>query len=175
MKRFSYDRIRARLLLLVLFAMLPVASFTVYNFREQQILERNSAHLEAQRLIRPAASNHSQLLYSASSLLPALSHQTRLAELSEKSCTEIFTRLLNEFPAYTGFTIARASGDVLCTVEGIYGVDLEGKATFLNPAAARMVGYKPQELLGKPIHAILHHTRADGSPYPARECPRFET
>ena len=57
--------------------------------------------------------------------------------------------------------------------EGIYGVDLEGMVTFANPAAARMVGWEPEELLGKLQHALIHHTRSDGTPYPVEECPVY--
>ena len=57
--------------------------------------------------------------------------------------------------------------------EGIYGLDLEGRTTFCNPAAARMMGWEVEELLGKPQHDILHHTRIDGSPYPREECPIY--
>jgi len=57
--------------------------------------------------------------------------------------------------------------------EGIFGLDLKGHHTFVNPAAARMLGYGPGELLGKPSHIIWHHTKADGSPYPMEECPIY--
>ncbi len=57
--------------------------------------------------------------------------------------------------------------------EGIYGLDLEGNTTFINPAAAAMIGWKPEELIGKPQHAILHHTKADGTNYPREECPIY--
>jgi len=57
--------------------------------------------------------------------------------------------------------------------EGIYGLDLEGRTTFINPAAAQMIGWQPDELIGKPQHAILHHTKGDGSPYPREECPIY--
>ncbi len=42
--------------------------------------------------------------------------------------------------------------------------------TVVNPAALQMLGYKASELLGKDLHRLIHHTRADGSPYPAEEC-----
>jgi PAS domain S-box-containing protein len=55
--------------------------------------------------------------------------------------------------------------------EGIYGLDQNGMTLFVNPAAARMLGYEVSELIGQPMHALLHHSRADGSVYPAEECP----
>ena len=55
--------------------------------------------------------------------------------------------------------------------EGICGLDLAGCFTFVNPAAARLLGYASADLLGKDAHETIHHTRADGSPYPAADCP----
>jgi PAS domain S-box-containing protein len=57
------------------------------------------------------------------------------------------------------------------TDQGVLGLDSQGTHVFVNPAACRMVGYQPEELIGKPGHAIWHHTRADGTPYPSHECP----
>ena len=57
--------------------------------------------------------------------------------------------------------------------EGIYGVDLEGMVTFVNPAGALMVGWDQEYLLGKHQHSLLHHTRSDGTPYPVEECPIY--
>ncbi len=57
--------------------------------------------------------------------------------------------------------------------EGIYGLDLEGKTTFVNPAAARMIGWQVSELIGLPQHSVLHHSRPDGTPYPREECPIY--
>ncbi|HLL55888.1 MAG TPA: PAS domain S-box protein, partial [Myxococcaceae bacterium] len=57
------------------------------------------------------------------------------------------------------------------TTEGIYGLDLEGRCTFANPAAVRLLGYaSAEELLGQDMHALTHHTRSDGSPLPPSEC-----
>ena len=58
-----------------------------------------------------------------------------------------------------------------CVGEGIFGVDLEGKTMFINPAACSILGYADSELVGKKIHAVIHHTRKDGSDYPVDECP----
>ncbi|GEM_PF-5387220 len=57
------------------------------------------------------------------------------------------------------------------TAEAIYGVSLLGKCTFANQACARLLGYAhPDELLDKQMHALNHHTRRDGTPYPVEEC-----
>jgi PAS domain-containing protein len=56
--------------------------------------------------------------------------------------------------------------------EAVYGVDADGNCTFCNTAFLRNIGYATsQPLLGKNIHELIHHTRADGSPYPWTECP----
>jgi formate hydrogenlyase transcriptional activator len=58
--------------------------------------------------------------------------------------------------------------------EAICGCDSEGICLFSNPSAARMLGYDdPAELLGKNMHALEHHTRQDGTPYPIEECPIY--
>ena len=59
------------------------------------------------------------------------------------------------------------------TDQGIYGIDRRGRCTFVNPSAARMLGYYPDELAGESMHRLVHHTRSDGSPYPEEECPIY--
>jgi len=55
--------------------------------------------------------------------------------------------------------------------EGIYGLDSEGRCTFVNPAAIQLLGYTRDELIGQHSHTMFHHTRADGQPYPIEDCP----
>jgi len=59
--------------------------------------------------------------------------------------------------------------------EGIYGLDTQGRAIFVNPAAEAMTGWSCEELLGKNIHQYHHHSFSDGEPYPACDCKIFNT
>ena len=63
--------------------------------------------------------------------------------------------------------ILRAAG------EGIYGVNAEGKTTFVNPVAERILGWSAEELVGTDIHSTVHHTHHDGRHYPHTDCPIY--
>ena len=54
--------------------------------------------------------------------------------------------------------------------EGILGLDPNGNFTFANPAAARMLGFAPQELVGRPLHGLIRHARADGTECSPSNC-----
>lgn len=56
--------------------------------------------------------------------------------------------------------------------EGVYGLDSEGRCTFANPAAQRLLGIEDiRDLLGEKFHERFHHTKANGEPFPTEECP----
>jgi PAS domain S-box-containing protein len=59
--------------------------------------------------------------------------------------------------------------------EGIYALDLDGQIIFENPAGEKMLGWESSELIGKPAHATMHHSKAGGAPYPHGECPILAT
>jgi PAS domain S-box-containing protein len=57
------------------------------------------------------------------------------------------------------------------TAEAIYGIDLEHRCTFCNPACLRSLGYEQvDQVLGKNMHDLLNHSHADGTPFPVEEC-----
>ncbi len=58
--------------------------------------------------------------------------------------------------------------------EGIFGLDINGNVTFLNKAASIMLGWESTDLIGKSHHDLVHHTHADGTPYPPEECPIYK-
>lgn len=80
----------------------------------------------------------------------AISHRASLAALRESE--ERFRLLLDSSP------------------EAIFGVDTHGLCTFVNPACLHMLGYTQDEMLGKSVHPLIHHTYPDGRPYPKEDC-----
>jgi PAS domain S-box-containing protein len=69
--------------------------------------------------------------------------------------------------------IQRQETILATAAEGIFGLDAEGRVAFANPAAQRLTGYSAAEMARQSQHALIHHTRADGSPYPIEECPIY--
>ncbi|MDO8607678.1 MAG: response regulator [Phaeospirillum sp.] len=59
--------------------------------------------------------------------------------------------------------------------EGIWGLDAQGRTTFVNPTAAAMLGYSEAELIGTPMHALVHYAHPDGSDYPLEQCHMYRT
>ncbi len=58
------------------------------------------------------------------------------------------------------------------SAEAIYGIDADGVCTFCNPACVRILGFeRAEDIVGKKIHSLIHHSRHDGQPYPGEECP----
>ena len=59
--------------------------------------------------------------------------------------------------------------------EGIYGVNADGKTTFVNRAAQEMLGWTTEDLLGRDIHTMIHHHHLSGELYPSHECPIYQS
>ncbi|MBL6945922.1 MAG: PAS domain S-box protein [Rhodospirillales bacterium] len=57
--------------------------------------------------------------------------------------------------------------------EGIFGIDGEGRVSFVNSAGSQMLGYRPDEMVGQIHHDLVHHTKLDGLPYPVEDCPIY--
>jgi len=88
-----------------------------------------------------------------------LQHRLHLEELVQQRTSELIK------------TEAKASHILQSSADGLYGVDLDGKITFINPAACTLLGYTAEQVIGQSAHALFHHSKPDGSPYPVEECP----
>ena len=72
--------------------------------------------------------------------------------------------------------LVRQSNSVLESIgDGICGIDLEGNISVVNVAASEMLGYTPEEMLGRSMHDLVHHTRTDGTSYSWESCPVQES
>jgi len=61
------------------------------------------------------------------------------------------------------------------TSEGIFGMDLNGNCTFINPACVSMLGYRDVNvILGKNMHDLIQHSHSNGDHYPASECHIYQ-
>ena len=95
-------------------------------------------------------------------------HHTIILAMTTRLAHEKSLRELEESTEHNSLLLDSAA-------EGIYGTDMDGITTFVNPAAASMLGYKAEELIGKPMHSMIHHSHLDGTHYPRSECPMSST
>ncbi|HEX2718592.1 MAG TPA: ATP-binding protein [Gemmatimonadaceae bacterium] len=65
---------------------------------------------------------------------------------------------------------ARVAALVESAGEGLYTIDLDGRCTLVNQAAAAWLGWKPEEMLGRDMHHLIHHSHPDGTPAPPETC-----
>ncbi|MCL2524163.1 MAG: PhnD/SsuA/transferrin family substrate-binding protein, partial [Betaproteobacteria bacterium] len=85
------------------------------------------------------------------------------------------TALLIRSRQQVGTTLRERSSLLDSIGEGIYGIDNDGRCTFINPKALEMLGYQHDEIIGRDSHALFHHHRLDGNDYPVKECPVYRT
>ncbi|MFD2233085.1 PAS domain S-box protein [Phaeospirillum tilakii] len=57
------------------------------------------------------------------------------------------------------------------TADGLFGLDPAGAITFINPGGCALLGYRPEQLIGRCCHAVLLHGHGDGAPYAKADCP----
>lgn len=100
-------------------------------------------------------------------LLTAAERREQALAESESSLTV----LVEERTAALLETEAKASHILQSSADGLFGMDANGIVTFINPAGCSMLGYAAEQLVGREIHPVIHHSKPDGTAYPASECP----
>jgi len=117
------------------------------------------------------------VLLALGSLMLAVLVEVRATRALQKSYDELELRVeertadLRENQARLELAEERSRLLLESAHEGIFGVAADGLVNFINPAGLAMLGFEDAELIGQKIHALIHHTRADGTPYPLEECP----
>jgi diguanylate cyclase (GGDEF)-like protein/PAS domain S-box-containing protein len=126
----------------------------------RQVAEGKRTHIEWRHLlkngeIRDVEVFSSALAYQGQVLLYSILHDISDRKHAEQALLESETR----------------SREINATIgEGVFVTDRNGLITFSNPEAQRLLGWSETVLLGQDGHKLLHHSRADGTPYPVEEC-----
>jgi len=165
-------------------ALYPQAAGTLHVFTEE-VLARGTARTRRLSLLRPDGStrrleHEGVALPGTTGERPVLLTITDLDALERRSIHEEADlyhrrglgawhreeRYFRELERENRLILA-AAGD------GIYGVNTDGVATFVNPAAERMLGYRADELVGQQLHDMIHHHHENGAPYANHDCPIY--
>lgn len=86
-------------------------------------------------------------------------------DITERKKTQAMTEQVRR---HLELTLAAAAA-------GILTLDAEGNHTLVNPAAASLLGYTAEELIGRHAHDLWQHSRADGTAYPVQDSPIYQT
>ncbi len=101
--------------------------------------------------------------------------------ITARDGTPFFTAHMRDFSLHQQFVQKIVDRDnritalLNSTAEGIYGIGLDGLCTFANISCARLLGYEdPDQLIGKQMHELIHHTRPDGKAYSVDDCKIYK-
>lgn len=140
--------------------------------RRVRLRRRDGAEIRSELRGAPMTGRPGHVLLTIADL-DALDHRAHIAEVDA-----LHRAGLTEWKRAEGFfaDLERRNQLILNAAgEGIYGLNAEGKATFVNRAAQEMLGWTAEDLLGKNIHSIIHHHHLNGDLYPHTECPIYRS
>ncbi len=146
---------------------LELGSLTPLDARKQGFLDAMMAQIGNKMQILTSNIATRELLEKTQAQAQALAQSEQLL-LSRREELESSQQSLRQTEERTRLILGSVN-------EGIWGLNAQGKTTFVNAAAARMLGYTEQELQNASMHAMVHHSHADGTPYPIHECKMFLT
>jgi hypothetical protein len=115
MARLSLASLRARLLLLVLLAVIPALGLTLYTNLEERQLRKAQVQEHSLRLARVVSADHERLIEDARKLLAALSRLPGVREGKRAACDALFADLLTRHSSYANLGVIGADGNVLCS------------------------------------------------------------
>ena len=126
---------------------------------------RNPLSLPVQYRVRRADGSYAWLETTGQPVSDPLTHE--LTEIVTVSRDISARRAIEE----EGARLAQRNALLLeSAAEGIFGLDHDGTIIFINPAAERIVGWKASDLLGTSQHAVMHHSRVNGTANPKEYC-----
>ena len=101
-----------------------------------------------------------------------------LRELAGLAHTELMLRAALRDSDAAERSARRATAERTAVIEsssdGIYTIDVDGRCTMANAAASAMLGRAVDDMVGKDMHALIHHHHADGRTYDEVDCPLYQ-
>ena len=109
-----FSTIRARLILLILIALVPAVSLAVFHALEQRRLLVENTQLQLTSLVKAKSEDLLQKIRATQSVLKAMGEVPDLREAKQPSCAHLFKSMLESGPAYPLFLIMDGDGQGLC-------------------------------------------------------------
>jgi signal transduction histidine kinase/HAMP domain-containing protein len=115
MSKFSFSSLRARLLVLVLIAVIPAFGLIDYTSSKlRQVLSRDAQN-DALHLVRALAAEHERIIESGHQLLIALANLPQVFDYDSAACAKVFSNVGKHFRFFTRLAAAKPNGDVFCS------------------------------------------------------------
>lgn len=118
---FHFSSLRARLLLLVLLAVVPAWGLMLYSAGEQRRMASEGIQQDALRLARVVAASHDGLIEGARQILTTLAQVPSIRAAEPRACQALLAGLLKQYPGYANFGVANLRGDVICSALPLAG------------------------------------------------------
>lgn len=112
---FNPARLRIRITLLVLLAVVPALALLFYSASSAREREANRILQNALTLAHMVQNQQQQVINSAHQLLIAISKIPDVRSTDHPSCNQTFATLLEEYKGYVSIAMVDTSGELLCT------------------------------------------------------------
>lgn len=166
LRGFTFSRLRYRLLLLVLLAVLPALVLIFATDREHQRLAARDAQEYALRLARLASDHQARLIEGVRPLLLLLAENADVQNHNASVCSAFLSRILGRFPLYTNIGAITPSGEVSCSARPLRDrTSVADAAYFRRALAARHLtisGYLTDRITGRPVLTVSYPAADDG-------------
>ncbi len=155
MKRLSFASLRVRLILLVLFAVIPALGLTLYSGLEQRRLAATHAKGEALRLARFVSSSQSQFMEGARHFLYTLAQLPQVRNCKSVPCCSLFADLLKQYPWYLNIGASDLDGNLFASaIPFIQPVNIADRTYFQGAIKTQTFSigdYQIGRIVGKPV------------------------
>lgn len=160
MKIGFFSKLRIRLLLLVLLAVVPALGMILYTTSKQRELAAQNTLRDSLRLIRTLSTEQERVIDSGHQLLIALAQLPHVRQHDSQACSHLFSVLLKNFKTFVNLLAAKPDGDVFCnSVPGVQLVNLSDRPYFQQVLKTRtfaVSGFVIGRFTGKPIITLSY-------------------